>query len=88
MYYFEQDLVDRALKHYTYMWCGGPDQEFYLETWYRCYGDPALEACIVMDYIDEICRPVYEEVCESFSEHVGYKHQGSLDGKHGSAVDR
>lgn len=88
MYNFDQELVDRALIHYTLVHCGEPDSEFYSEIWYRCYGDAALEACIVMDYIDDICKDVYQEVCESFSEHVGNKHQRPLDGEYGSTVDR
>lgn len=74
MYNFDQELVDKAIKHYTLQHCYGEmDHEFFLETWYACYGDPALEACITMDYIDEICKPVYEEACESFSQR-GDKH--------------
>lgn len=87
MYYFEQSLVDKAIQHYCMVWCGEFDEEFYIETWYACYGDPALEACIVMDYIDEVCKDVYKEVCEDFSKRTWYKHQRSLDGQHGSSMD-
>lgn len=63
MYDFDEDLVDKAIVSYTRAHCYGElDEDFYLNTWYACYGDLALEACIVMDYIDEVCGPIYEEI--------------------------
>lgn len=74
MYYFEQSLVDKAIHHYCITWCGEFDEEFYIEMWYMCYGDPTLEACIVMDYIDAICKDLYNSVCSDFSTQTWYGH--------------
>jgi hypothetical protein len=63
MYAFDEDLVDRAITYYTKVHCFGDlDEEFYLETWYGCYGKPALEACIVLDFLDALAEEVYEDV--------------------------
>lgn len=80
MYNFDQDLVDRAIQFYTRQHCYGElDAEFYMETWYTCYGNAALEACITMDYIDEVCKEIYDEVCEGFPKRFR-KYKRTLDG--------
>lgn len=76
MYIFDEDLIDRALRHYTLLHCGEYDEEFYCETWYRCYGNRALEICITLDYIDALCEPWCvsdkadkQSLSESFNQH-------------------
>lgn len=71
MYDFPVDLFEKALYHYTVTSCYGEwDDDFYLQASYEAFLDPALAACIIMDYIDEACLPIYEENCKSFSEFV------------------
>ena len=79
MYMFNEELVDSAIRYYTIQHCGEYDEEFFCETWYRCYGDHALEACITMDYIDAICQSVYEELSSSLPQ-PGDKYKPPLDG--------
>ena len=63
MYVFDEDLVDKAITHYTKVHCFGElDEDFYLETWYRCYGNPALESCIVLDFLDQAMEPVLDMI--------------------------
>lgn len=83
MYDFDEDLVDKAITHYTKLHCFGElDEDFYLEVWYGCYGDPALEACIVMDYIDDVCKPIYDEVIKELSVPFHDRTIGSSDGQY------
>lgn len=76
MYQFDEDLVDKAITHYTKVHCYGElDEDFYLETWYACYGNTALEACIVMDYLDEVCKSSYEEVLKELAVPARNQHK-------------
>ena len=55
MYSFEEDLVDRAIMHYTMVdGYGFDDEDFYEEMWYRCYGDRVLEISVVLTYLDSL----------------------------------
>ena len=86
MYNFSVDLLEKALYSYTVNGCMGEwDDDFYLQASYESFEDPTLAACIVMDYIDEICEPIFQETCSSFSE-LTDKYKKPLDGRH--SVDR
>ena len=86
MYNFSVDLLEKALYSYTVNGCMGEwDDDFYLQAAYEAFEDPALAACIVMDYIDEICGPVYEENIKSFSK-SNDKYIKSLDGQYGRSM--
>jgi len=82
MYNFSVDLLEKALYNYTVTSCYGEwDDDFYLQASYESFLDPALAACIIMDYIDEACLPIYEQNCASFFEFFD-KYKTSLDGRH------
>lgn len=80
MYNFSVDLLEKALYSYTVNGCMGDwDDDFYLQAAYESFEDPTLAACIIMDYIDEICEPIFQETCTSFSEFTD-KYKKPLDG--------
>jgi hypothetical protein len=82
MYNFSVDLLEKALYRYTVNSCYGEwDDDFYLQASYESFQDPTLAACIIMDYIDEACLPIYEQNCASFFEFCD-KYKTSLDGRH------
>lgn len=80
MYTFSVDLLEKALYRYTVNGCMGEwDDDFYLQAAYESFEDPTLAACIVMDYIDELCEPIFEETCSNRTEFTD-KYKKPLDG--------
>lgn len=81
MYRFSEDLIHSALEWYTILWCGEYDVDFFYELSYDTFNDVALEACIVMDYIDGVCEDIYEENIRLEKRQDQYKEP--LDGWNG-----
>lgn len=80
MYDFSVDLLEKALYSYTLNSCYGEwDIDFYLQASYEAFFDPALAACIIMDYLDEACLPIYEESFTSYQQFTD-KYKPTLDG--------
>jgi hypothetical protein len=53
MYQFDDHVADQAVIHYTREYCDGElDEDFYIAASIDCYDDPALQICVVLDYLD------------------------------------
>lgn len=76
MYKFEEDVVDKALTFYTLRYCGEFDEDFYLQAAVDCYENAALEACVVLDYLEVL----YEDFLKGTPLQRD-QYQKSLDGR-------
>lgn len=57
LYRWEDEIVIDALQAYVRQWCGQHDEDFFTECIIEAYCNPAWEACIVMDHIDNTLGP-------------------------------
>jgi len=69
MYNFPEHVVEAALLHYTIHHCGEYDELFLLRVYADTIKRPALEACIVMDYLDEKFKALYQSSQKQFDQH-------------------
>jgi hypothetical protein len=79
MYNFSIDMLEKALINYTIRSCDGKwDDEFYIQASYETFIDPALAACVIMDYIDDLCEETYQKNVEEFLDN----YKTTLDGEY------
>ena len=78
MYKFSDELVMNALEWWTMHSCGEFDEDFYYQASAHTFSDAALEACVVMDYIDELSEDIYKE--NFLTPQCLHQYKGSLDG--------
>lgn len=64
LYSWEDEIVIDALHAFTERWCGQHDEDFFTESLIQAYCNPAWEACVVMDYIDQVMGPKLEKYTE------------------------
>lgn len=78
MYKFPEEVVEAAIAHYTIQQCGEFDELFYFQASADCISRPAIEICIVMDFLDEKYKALYQSSSEQFDQH--FKSSSDRDG--------
>jgi hypothetical protein len=78
MYRFSDEMVMNALEWWTRVSCGEFDEDFYYQASAETFVDAALEACIVMDFIDDLSKDIYKE--NFLTPKCLNQYKGSLDG--------
>lgn len=67
LYRWEDEIVLDALHAFAYRWAGGHDPDFLTECIIQAYCDPAWEACVVMDYIEQMLGPKLDNYTEEYA---------------------
>ena len=67
IYGWEDEIVLDALHHFAYKWAGENDADFITECMIQAYCDPAWEACVVMDYIEEMLGSKLDNYTEQYA---------------------